>query len=43
MSSNDQLTIQFEGIEQDEGEVGLDYLVDALLSLLKVFRVSAGL
>lgn len=39
MSSNTQLIIQFEGLEQDEGEVRLDYLVDELMSLQKVLRV----
>lgn len=40
MSSDSQLIIQVEGLEQDGGEVRLDYLLDELASFLKVLRVS---
>ncbi len=39
MSKNTQLIIQFQGLEQDDGEVRLDYLADELKTLQKVFRV----
>ena len=40
MSSDTQLIIQVEGLEQDGGEVRLDYLLDELASFLQVLRVS---
>lgn len=40
MSSDTQLIIQFEGLEQDGGEVRLDYLTEELASLQKALQIS---
>ena len=41
MPSDDRFTIQVEGLDQDGGDVRLDYLIDKLNSILEALEVSA--